>query len=157
MRRAALVLVVVLLAGACSDDTAAETTTTVAATTTTVAAVGGDFNPVAAVSGGVYPIVVLSGPIPDPCAAEMARDLATFEAALAAEPTRVELCAVVGRGDEIASRSGRRTIVRYDLDDGGQVRIAYGNREGPPLKAHWVGPNGDSRSLLGGPAVPGQG
>ena len=85
--------------------------------------------------------------LPPECAAETARGLDVFEAALAAEPTLEELCAVVGPPDWVAGSGLLITV--YDLDDGGQIFAAYGGG-GPLVYAHWLAPDGEVRWIVGG-------
>jgi hypothetical protein len=135
--------VLVALAAACSGGGAAvSTTTTVTVTlpTTTI--------PITTTAPEPPDTVpVPPGLIPDGCAAETARDLATFEAALADLPTLAELCAVVGPPDWVDANIGP---LIYDLDDGGQIALLFGGIAAPVVYAVWVGPDGETRSLLYG-------
>jgi hypothetical protein len=79
------------------------------------------------------------------CAAETARDLASFEAALANGPLSLEdLCALVGVPDgEVGSGL---FIPVYDLADGSRLFLGYGDGL---LYARVVSPDGTVRDLLG--------
>jgi hypothetical protein len=82
------------------------------------------------------------------CAAETARDLASFEAALANGPLSLEdLCALVGAPDgEVGSGL---FIPVYDLADGSRLLLGYTGPTGDGLLyANLVGPNGTVRDLL---------
>lgn len=82
------------------------------------------------------------------CAAETARDLASFEAALANGPLSLEdLCAVVGMPDGEAG-SGLFIPV-YDLADGSRLFLGYTAPWGDGLLyANVVSPDGTVRHLL---------
>ncbi len=131
----------VALAAACSGGGgAASTSVTIAAATTTV--------PVTTAAPGPDDTVpVPPGLLPAGCAAETARDLTTFEAALADQPTLAELCAVAGPPDWVEANIG---VLLYDLDDGGQIAVAFGGRDGLVVYAVWQGPDGETRSLIDG-------
>jgi spore germination protein GerM len=107
------------------------------ATTTTVGFGLGEMRPL--------PEGLLTG-----CAAETARDLASFEAALANGPLSLEdLCALVGVPDgEVGSGLW---IPVYDLDDGSRLYLGYtGPGGGGLIYANLVRPDGTMRDLLGG-------
>lgn len=124
----------VVLAAACSggDSVTAPTTTVPAATSTPGL---NDLTP--------FP----PGLLPAGCAAETARDPGVFEAAVGSKPTLGELCAVVGPPDWVTG-SGLLIVV-YDLDDGGQIFVAYGGG-GPLVYARWLASDGEERWLVNG-------
>jgi len=130
----AAVGLLVTLAVACSGDGPAAAPSTAVPTTTFTPRLG-DLTS--------FP----SDLLPAGCAAETTRGLAVFEAALEAEPTLEELCAVIGPPDWVTG-SGLLIAV-YDLDDGGQIFAAYGGG-GPLVYARWLGPDGEVRWLVGG-------
>ena len=84
------------------------------------------------------------------CAAETARDLAAFEAALANGPLSLEdLCALVGMPD-YETGSGL-FIPAYDLADGSRLFLGYtGPNAGDLIYANLVSPDGEMRDLLDG-------
>jgi len=83
------------------------------------------------------------------CAGETARDLASFEAALANGPISLEaLCALVGVPD-YQTGSGL-FIPAYDLADGSRLFLGYtGPRSDDLIYANLVSPDGETRDLLG--------
>jgi hypothetical protein len=109
-------------------------TTTMGETTTSPGL--GDLQP--------FPADLLTG-----CAAETARDLAAFEAALVNGPISLQdLCAVVGMPD-YQTGSGL-FIPAYDLADGSRLFLGYDAPWGAGLiYARLVSPDGTTRDLLG--------
>ena len=84
------------------------------------------------------------------CAPETARDLASFEAALANGPLSLQdLCALVGVPDW-ETGSGLWIPV-YDLADGSRLYLGYAGPGADDLMyANLVSPDGKVRDLLGG-------
>jgi hypothetical protein len=134
---------VVALAAACSGGGAAASTTT----TVTVPVPTTTESVTTLAPGPDDTVPFPPEQLPAGCAAETARDLATFEAALAGRPTLAELCAVTGPPDWVDTNIG---VLIYDLADGGQVAVAFGGADAPVVYGVWLGSDGEARSLIDG-------